>query len=408
MAALPERSRGALPLILRQRDFRNLWLASLLSKAGSQVSRIGLILFLFQERGAVAEVALLVVCETLPGALVAPAAGAFIDRFGKRRVMVLADLARAVFMAAILISPTPAMIYAMAALHSVAAVFFEPARTAALPRLVAQRDLPRANGIEQTTFNLVLVAGPVLGAELLLTLGLTITLVVDVASFLLSAWLVTRLPALPPAEERTERPSPVDEIVDGWRYLRRHPIAARMTGLFFVSLLCVGLWIPLAPFFITDFLAAGERVLGWQMAVFGIGGIVGGLTAPRLVARLGQGTLLSYAFLAEGAHLLLYALVPSVVPSTLLVATWGMVVSWVMVPFYSILQGVIAEAYQGRVFAAVRQAENVALLFAMGVATAFSAAWAPQHLFLVAGVAYLGTALVSQLTAGGRRLMATP
>ena len=105
--------------ILRNGSFRNLWIASLLSALGSQVSKIGLLLYLFDTRGEVISIALLVVLETLPGAVAAPLAGAVVDGMNKRVVMVISDLSRMIFMLIIVVHPSLRIIYLMAALHSV-------------------------------------------------------------------------------------------------------------------------------------------------------------------------------------------------------------------------------------------------------------------------------------------------
>ena len=179
--------------ILRNGSFRNLWVASLLSALGSQVSRIGLLLYLFDVRGEVISLALLVVLETLPGAVAAPLAGAVVDGMNKRVVMVVSDLSRMIFMLVILVHPSLVIIYLMTGLHSMATVFFEPARSAAIPLIVKQEDLTRANGVDQSAANLILIAGPVTGVVLLRQFGLTASLLIDAASFLVSALLLARV-----------------------------------------------------------------------------------------------------------------------------------------------------------------------------------------------------------------------
>ena len=106
--------------VLGNRSFRNLWLASLLSMTGSQISRVGLILYVSSTGDSVLALALLLILELLPGALVAPLAGVVIDAYSKRVVMIVSDLLRMVFMLLIWWRPTPGMIYVMAALHSIA------------------------------------------------------------------------------------------------------------------------------------------------------------------------------------------------------------------------------------------------------------------------------------------------
>ena len=103
--------------ILRNGSFRYLWVSSLLSTVGSQVSRLGLILYVFDTRGEITSLALLLVFDTLPGAVAAPLAGAVVDGLNKRVVMVVSDLSRMIIMLVILVHPSLGVLYLMTALH---------------------------------------------------------------------------------------------------------------------------------------------------------------------------------------------------------------------------------------------------------------------------------------------------
>ena len=225
--------------ILRNGSFRNLWVSSLLSTLGSQVSRLGLILYVFGTHGEIISLSLLIVVDTLPGAVAAPLAGAVVDGLSKRLVMVVSDLSRMILMLVILVHPSLGVIYLMTALHSVATVFFQPARSAAIPLIVKQEDLVRANGVEQSAANLTLIAGPVLGAILLRQFGLTATLLFDAASFLVSALMVARVTIRQVERKQIDLSAAgaVNEIKEGGRYLLRHPLALHLTFLLFVALI---------------------------------------------------------------------------------------------------------------------------------------------------------------------------
>lgn len=386
--------------------FRRLWAAGWLSALGSQIGRVGLILYIFRERGSISGLALLVVLETLPGLLASPLAGVVADRASKRRILIGADLLRALFAGVVLTHPAVGTIYAAAALQSIATAFFQPARSAALPRLVAERELPEANALEQGASNLVLILGPVLGATLLLRLGLRATLVADALSFLASAALLARLD-LGPAGGETASGSALTDAREGWRYLAGHPLVSQMAILFFVSLLCTGLWMPLAPFFLCDTLGLSEGLIGWQIGTFGLGSTAGALAAPCLVARLGKGRTLFIALLGEGAVMTAYSRASSLAEATVSMLLWGVAVSMIMVPFYSILQTVVDGPLLGRVFSIVKQFEDGALMAAMGIAAVLQGHLSTAEIFLAAGLLYVVFTASSPLTRGGRALLVT-
>lgn len=376
---------------------------------GSQVSRIGLILYVFDTGGAVVNLALLLVLDTLPGAVAAPLAGAAVDGLNKRVVMVVSDLSRMSFMLIILLRPSLSVIYLMAALHSMATVFFQPAKSAAISLIVKPEDLTRANAVEQSMANLILIAGPVVGAVLLRQFGLTTSLLLDALSFLVSALLLARVSIRQVERKKVELSAAgiVTEIKEGWQYLKRHRLALHLNLLLFVALICTSIWIPLAPFFIRDYLGGSEQLLGWQLGLFGFGAVMGGLVAPRLVERFGTGVTLFAGFLAEAVSLSVYGLVSRVEASMAVVFIWGVVLSIVVVPFYSILQQIVEEQFLGRVFSLVKQSENVAVVLAMAGAILLQDLVGSHLIFFFAGLVYFSCTVLSSLSRGGRALLAT-
>jgi MFS family permease len=391
-------------LLARKPSFRRLWLAGLLSDTGSEVSRIGLVLYVFGSSGSVPMLALLVVLKTLPGVLVAPFAGVLADRMNRGRAMIASDLARMLFMLVVLVHPNLVMIYVAAALDSLAGALFEPARCAAVPQVVSHDEVLRANGLVRGAANITMIVGPVLGAELFLHTGLTITLLIDAGSFLASALLIAAaaVPDIPSTRAAAEPAS--GSARAGWRYLARHAVALEIVGLSFISMLCGGLWVPLAPFFIRDFLGGSERVLGWQLAAFGLGGVMGGLVALRVDGRVRTGPLLFMALLAEGVQISLYALVPQVAVSLVVLVLWGISVALIGASANAILQRHVDEHFLGRVFSVLRQGENLAMLLAMCVAVALSNRLASQTIFLLAGGCYCVAVTVASFTRGGYAL----
>lgn len=395
--------------VLGNSSFRNLWLASLLSMTGSQISRVGLILYVSSTGNSVPAVALLLILELLPGALVAPLAGVVIDAYNKRAVMIVSDLLRMVFMLLIWWRPTTGMIYVMAALHSIATVFYLPAKSALMPAVVEESEWPSANGVDQSASSLTMVAGPIIGAELLILVGLKATLIVDSLSFLASALLVARVKSRPVTREYVELSlaSTVQNVKAGWSYITTNRLVLRLNVMVFVSMLCAGMWMPLAPSFVRDQLSGSSRLVGWQIGIFGLGAILGGLLAPLLVRRFGKGVMVFFGLLTEGVSLSLYAVVSHVGVSMLIMFVLGIVVSIVVVTFYSILQTVVEEPFLGRVFSIVKQSENLSVVLAMVIAVLLQDFLDSHVILLVAGLSYVALTVASSFSRGGRLLLGT-
>jgi len=395
-------------LLLSNSDFRNLWIANVLSTTGSSITRIGLVLYVFHTTNRLADVAFLIALETIPGTALVPFAGILVDQRSKRWVMILADTGRIICLVVILIHPSYAVIYLMITLHAIGGVFYEPAKSASVPLIVTTSELPRANGIEQSSKSMVLILGPIIGAELFTRLGLTIALVIDIATFLGSVILISRVRIRKAAGHgELAAHSPLSNITEGWRYIVRSKLIRHLIIMFFVSLLCVGLWLPLAPFFITDFLKGSDRVLGFQFGMFGLGGVIGSILIPGLVRRVGKGLVLFVSLLLEGLTMALYSLVPSVEFSIAICLFWGIVVSAILVPYYSIMQELVAENFLGRVFSVARQGESIAILLAIGIAVFLHGLFPSNQILLMGGLAYALVIALSAATAGGRQLMQT-
>jgi DHA3 family macrolide efflux protein-like MFS transporter len=395
-------------LLRSNSSFRNLWIANLFSMTGSQISRIGLVLYIFHTTNRLTDVAFLIALETIPGTICVPFSGVIVDRVSKRLVMIASDAGRIICLLVIVIHPTYTVIYLMIALHAIGAAFFEPAKSASVPLIVNPEELPRANGIEQSGNHLVLILGPFIGAELFTQVGLTATLLIDMATFLCSIILISRV-HIRRTRGRVEKvaQSTVSDIVEGWKYIVRRQLVLLLLLLFFVSLLCVGLWLPLAPFFIRDFLKGSDRVLGLQLAMFGCGGVCGALLVSSLVRRVGKGLVLFLALMLEGLTMALYSLVPVVEVSVAICFFWGIIVSAILVPYYSIMQETVEEGFLGRVFSVARQGENVSILLAIGIAVGLHGVLSSNQIFLGAGLAYALIVSLLVATVGGRELLQT-
>ncbi|HJQ23875.1 MAG TPA: MFS transporter [Blastocatellia bacterium] len=400
--------RWAALSVLQVASFRRIWLAELLSGLGSHISRLGLLLYLFHSTNNTKALATLLALEMLPGAIVAPVSGALIDRLSRRKIMIASDLARMVFMLTILAYPTQGVIYCMAALHSISAAFFDPAKTASIPLLIESDQLTEANGIGQSTSNVMLVVGPVLGTQLFMGAGLQTMLVIDALTFLASALLIARveIPERDLPEGATLNSISI-EIATGWIYLTRHRLIRYLIALFFISLTCVGTWLPLAPFFIKSFLRGSDLVLGIQLGMLGVGGVLGGTLAPKLIKRYNKGVVLFASLLAEGLIMIVYSFVADVGLSVFICLLWGGGVSVMLVSYYSIMQELVDKKFSGRAFSLAKQSENLAILLAAGLAAVLSMYLSVDQIFTLGGITYLAIVLASAFTAPGRNLLAT-
>jgi len=190
---------GVRALLRANPAFRRLWTARLLSFAGDSVGLIALLLYTAEHFGSGLAVALLLIAGDFVPGLLSPLAGAVSDRLGKRAVMVSCEVAQGLIVAVIaLLLPGLALLLVLVGLQACVAAVFQPASRSAVPGLVADSDLERANSAIGFGTHGVDGFAPLAGAALLAWLSVRDLLLVDAATFAISVTLLISLPALAP------------------------------------------------------------------------------------------------------------------------------------------------------------------------------------------------------------------
>ncbi len=175
--------------VLRRRDFALLWFGGLISIAGDWVLYAALPFFVYERTGSTIATAGMILASLAPGVLLGSVAGVFVDRWDRRRVLVVANLLQAGTVALLLLVPGEGwlwLVYAVAVAQSVVASFSEPAEGALVPNLVEDQDLLAANALNALNNRLARLVGAPVGGVLLAFLGLRAVVLVDCASFVLA------------------------------------------------------------------------------------------------------------------------------------------------------------------------------------------------------------------------------
>jgi MFS family permease len=237
MEPAPERevnsiSLGSYVRLLREnRNFRRLWGAQIVSEIGDWFYTLAIYSLLLQLTGHASSVALALVLQVLPQTFIGPTAGVVNDRISRKRVMIAADVVRAVVVVAMLLVRSREMVwlvYPLLLLETIMAAFFEPARSAVIPNITRREDVIIANTLGSTTWSLNLVLGATLGGIVAALLGRDAVFVINAISFLVSALLIAGMHFAEPHAEATG-PLRVRELFDyspvleGVRYVRSQP-----------------------------------------------------------------------------------------------------------------------------------------------------------------------------------------
>lgn len=213
---------GYVALLRRNPAFRRLWYSQVVSQLGDWFDSVALYALLYRLTGSGQAVAVLLVAQFLPAAIIGPWAGVMVDRLPRKQVMIATDMGRGLLVLLLLLVRTPDMIwlvYLVAVLKFTLNAFFEPARGAAIPAVTTREELVAANGIGGATWSAMLAIGAGLGGLVAGTLGTDVAFVLDAATFFWSAVLVLGVPI--PEEHLRLHASPggLHDIAEGARYL---------------------------------------------------------------------------------------------------------------------------------------------------------------------------------------------
>jgi DHA3 family macrolide efflux protein-like MFS transporter len=309
--AAPRRHHPYIRLALNG-SFSALWVGQLISLFGDRIHQMALaFLVLGATNNSPLAVALVFLAATLPNLVLGPVAGTFVDRWSHKDVMVVSDLLRA---AVVLLIPVAAqvhllLVYPLVFLVTTISLFFRPARTAIIPRIVARDELLTANSATWLSDTLADIAGYPLAALFVAFLGEALALAfwVDAGTYVASAVLIASI-AVPPMVRRHGRSVPAPdflrELREGWHFLRRETVLLANTLQGAVAQFAVGVLLALTPIYATEVIQRGtvgkEAAYGFLEAGIGLGNLVGGLAIGLVGARLAKGRLVIVGYTVWG------------------------------------------------------------------------------------------------------------
>ncbi|MEP0545687.1 MAG: MFS transporter [Rhodothermales bacterium] len=226
---------GYVELVRTNVNFRRLWGGNIVSLFGDWFNTIAIYRLIEELTGSPLALGAVFITKMLPLALASPVAGLIVDRWNRRRVMIGADLIRAVVVLGFLLVGDAAdvwLIYALTALQVTISAVFNPAKSASIPNIVPGQDLLTANALMSATWSTMLAIGAAVGGLAVEALGPQAVFVIDSATYLVSAWFIWRtvIPQDTEAAEPTATPvrDGLRTIVEGWRRMRERPSVGRI------------------------------------------------------------------------------------------------------------------------------------------------------------------------------------
>jgi len=375
--------------------FFTIWTGQALSLVGSSLVQFALVWWLTHTSGSATVLAMANMMEVLPRIFVSPVAGALVDRWNRRLVMMVADggIALAIVALAVLYALGAVQvwhIYLLMFIRAVGGAFHWPAMQASTTLMVPERHLGRVAGMNQTLQGLVTIVAPPLGALLYQLLPVQGILAIDVVTAVLAIGplFFISIPQPRRQEAATRKPSVLADLRQGLRFVRGWP---GLVILLIVGALANMMATPafaLVPLLVSQRLGGGALRLGFIQSAFGVGVLVGGLTLSvwggfrrRIVTVISASVLGGLGFVAVG-------LVP---PHAILLAEGIAFCIGFLNPIFSgsllaMLQALVPPDMQGRVLTLMVSATAVATPLGLAIAGPVGDALGVQAWFLIAGV----------------------
>jgi MFS family permease len=339
-------------------DIRKIELAWAGSVVGHWAYGIALAVYAYEQGGAPA-VGFVGLIRFLPPAIVGPFTAMLADRFRRARVMVAADLTRAVLLGAaaltVAMDGPPAAVYTLAGLVAVAFSAIRPAQAALLPSLArSPAELTAANVASSTIESIGVFAGPALGGILLAATSESVVFGAAAVGFAYSASLVSRVERQPRPEARGERRHILREFSAGYVTVAREPNLRVLVSLLVAQTLVAGALNVLIVVSALQLLDLGEQGVGYLTSALGIGGVLGAVVSIALVGRGRLTSDFTIGIVLWGLPIAIMGLWPEPIPAFLLLTIVGMGNTLVDVSAFTLLQRAVPDEVLGRVFGAVQ------------------------------------------------------
>jgi dTMP kinase len=414
-------SVGRAKTVLSIRSFRQLYTALVLSSFGDWLGFLATTALAAQlVEGFTAKAYAtggVLVFRLLPAVLFGPLAGAFADRFDRRRTMVVCDVARFALFVSIPLSHSLIYLLLASFLIESLSLFWIPAKEASVPNLVPRNRLESANQLSLiATYGSAPVAAAVFaalglvsralgnGVSFFSTRPVDLALYVDAATFLFSALTILRLDIPSPAGERRSRENPdapgfAASLREGLAFMRTEPLARGLLVGMLGALAAGGAIIAQGKLF-AAILGGGDAAYGLLFGCIFLGIAAGVALGPRFIGDLSRRRLFGPSIVGAGLSLAVMAVVPNLFLVTVLTLLVGSFAGLAYVIGLTLLGGEVADELRGRTFGLVQSLMRIDLLLVTGT-TPFISGSIGRHIVHVRGVAVTINGVSVTLFVGG-------
>ncbi len=378
--------------VLRNRDFLALWLGQVISQIGDSFTYLALLITVNRLTGSTVAMGFMVISLTLPQLFFSFVAGVVVDRVDRKRLMVISDLLRGLLVLAFITVRTPEQIYiyyVVGFLVSSVGVFFSPAKTAMIPRIVqGEERLLSANALSQTIRVVSLLLGPALAGFAIAWLGTAPAFVVDSLTYFVSGFAILTIgtDGRSVAEGKTTLRTMWDQLAEGISYTVRNNTILGIIVTVMVALLGVGaIEVLFVPYLQGEF-GVGSEGLGIVQTAQGVGMLLGSALLGSLAARFRLTRIIAWSVALLGITIAGAGMVDQFALIALAMFVAGLSLAPLNAATMTLMQITVSDDKLGRVSSVVDTIGTVSYLISMSGAAFLAEAVGIRTVFVAAGV----------------------
>jgi DHA3 family macrolide efflux protein-like MFS transporter len=394
------RVKAPLGDLLRQRDFLLLLIGQLISQVGDRMHEVVLGVAIWKMTGSPIAVGKWTMAIILPNLLFGPVAGALVDRWDKRKVMIFSDLARALIVALIpLALKGPVLgVYVLSFLATTASLFFRPARNAVIPAIFPKERFLAANSLALSIQNVTDFVGYPLAGVAAAALPLAVAFLLDSMSFFASAVCVYMMVVANLRDATAPKGRRLwGEIVEGLAFIGRTKVLLANFIVFSLALLICGGWNALIVILALEVVKTSSLGYGLFNGVHGLGMVLGGLTLGLLPRARRQGLMVAAGFIVTGLFIACPASWPSLTVGLISFFLTGIGNILFLAPSMSLMQELTPKEMIGRVSSVRASAAQVMLMVSTFALTALAETYGVRAVIIVDGLVLAALGLVCML-----------
>ncbi|MFH1407363.1 MAG: MFS transporter [Candidatus Omnitrophota bacterium] len=383
--------------VLKERNFLLLWLGQIVSQLGDRLDHMALIALVYTRApGSTIQMAKLLAFTIIPLVVLGPIAGAYVDRWDRRKTMITCDILRGILVLCIplflihskAIMPVYIIVFSVFALGCL----FIPARLSIIPSLVTGDKLLLANSLSSTTSVVAAFIGFAVGGIIVEFIGPRGAFYIDAATYLMSALLVTfivsRKKILP--DKAVLKKSILRDIKEGMVYLKEHHHARYVADVLVLLMAAAGSIYAVGIVFIQERFGSITKDLSILGVFLGTGFFISAMSYGRFGHKIEKSRAISAGLFASGILVCAFTIVVKVYANYALIASTifliGFAVAPVVISSNTLIHEITRDELRGRVFTSLGALMSASLLVFMFLSSYIAEANKKMWVLIGAGI----------------------